>query len=55
VAAAVKRSVWMRDGGQCSFVASGGHRGEARGFLEFHHLRPYAATVVGPPTTQGLM
>jgi hypothetical protein len=43
VPAAVKRAVWMRDGGQCSFAGHGGHRCEARGFLEFHHLSPFAA------------
>lgn len=43
VPAAVKRAVWMRDGGQCSFAGNGGHRCEARGFLEFHHLSPYMA------------
>lgn len=42
VPAAVKRAVWRRDGGQCAFVGSGG-RCEARGFLEFHHVSPYAA------------
>jgi hypothetical protein len=42
IPAAVKRAVWMRDDGQCSF-AGAGRRCEARGFLEFHHLTPYAA------------
>lgn len=41
VPAAVKRAVWMRDDGQCSFAGHGGRRCEARGFLEFHHLSPY--------------
>ncbi len=43
VPAAVQRVVWLRDGGQCAFVGNGGHRCEARGFLEFHHLSPYIA------------
>jgi hypothetical protein len=43
VPAAVKRAVWVRDGGQCSFAGNGGRRCEARGFLEFHHLSPYIA------------
>ena len=42
--AAVKRAVWLRDGGQCAFAGHGGHRCEERGFLEFHHLSPYAAS-----------
>ena len=44
VPAAVKRAVWLRDGGQCAFAGHGGHRCEERGFLEFHHLSPYAAS-----------
>lgn len=38
----VKRAVWLRDGGQCAFVARGGRRCSGRAFLEFHHLRPFA-------------
>jgi len=42
IPASVRRAVWKRDGGQCAFVGSGG-RCEERGFLEFHHIQPYAA------------
>jgi hypothetical protein len=42
IPAQVKRTVWLRDGGRCSFVGNG-RRCEERGFLEFHHVRPYAA------------
>jgi 5-methylcytosine-specific restriction endonuclease McrA len=41
IPAAVKRQVWARDGGQCAFVGSNGRCTE-RGFLEFHHVMPYA-------------
>ena len=41
IPAAVKREVWKRDGGQCAFVGTQGRCTE-RGFLEFHHVRPYA-------------
>ena len=41
VPAAVKREVWARDGGQCAFVGPSGRCGE-RGFLEFHHVTPFA-------------
>ena len=34
--------VWARDQGRCAFVGSEGRCAE-RGFLEFHHLVPYAA------------
>ena len=42
IPANVKRAVWMRDDGQCSFAGNGGRRCEARALLEFHHLAPYA-------------
>ena len=48
IPAAVRRAVWQRDGGQCAFVGTEA-RCRERGFLEFHHVRPYAdggATVV---------
>jgi hypothetical protein len=41
VAAAVKREVWARDGGQCAFVGAAGRCTE-RGFLEYHHMIPFA-------------
>ena len=41
VAASVKRAVWERDKGQCAFVGSAGRCSE-RGFLEYHHVVPYA-------------
>ena len=42
IPAAVKRAVWVRDLGRCAFVAATGHRCNARRFVEFHHLDPYA-------------
>jgi hypothetical protein len=42
IPAQVKRTVWLRDGSRCTFVGNG-RRCEERGFLEFHHVRPYAA------------
>ena len=41
IPASVRREVWHRDGGQCAFVGSHGRCSE-RGFLEFHHLVPFA-------------
>jgi hypothetical protein len=41
VPAAVRREVWARDDGQCAFVGSRGRCAE-RGFLEFHHVVPFA-------------
>ncbi|HYM80517.1 MAG TPA: RuvA C-terminal domain-containing protein [Candidatus Limnocylindria bacterium] len=38
VPADVKRTVWERDGGRCTFVSETGHRCPARAFLEFDHI-----------------
>jgi 5-methylcytosine-specific restriction endonuclease McrA len=47
----VRRAVWERDEGRCTFVGANGHRCEARRFLEFDHIEPVArggrATVEG--------
>jgi hypothetical protein len=40
--AEVKRAVWRRDLGRCAFVGPSGHRCDARRFVEFHHVDPYA-------------
>jgi hypothetical protein len=42
LAASLKRAVWIRDRGRCGFMAASGLRCSARGFLEFHHVVPYA-------------
>lgn len=42
ISAEVKRAVWLRDGGRCAFVGHSGRRCNTRGFLEFHHIVPYA-------------
>jgi 5-methylcytosine-specific restriction endonuclease McrA len=36
---AVKRIVWERDGGQCTFVGNTGHRCTARMALEYDHIK----------------
>ena len=41
IPAAVKRQVWDRDGGRCAFVGTAGRCTE-RGFLEYHHVVPFA-------------
>ena len=43
IPAEVKRAVWLRDFGRCAFVGTAGRRCGERGFLEFHHVKPYAA------------
>jgi 5-methylcytosine-specific restriction endonuclease McrA len=42
VPAAVRRAVWTRDGGQCAFTGTHG-RCQERGYLEFHHRKPFAS------------
>jgi hypothetical protein len=48
VPADVQRAVWIRDQGRCAYVSPRGRRCRERGFLEFHHVKPYALD--GPPT-----
>jgi hypothetical protein len=43
IPAEVKRAVWVRDLGRCAFVGTDGRRCNERAFVEFHHVRPYAA------------
>jgi len=38
----VRRAVWKRDGGRCTYVGSGGCRCESRRRLEFDHVQPVA-------------
>jgi 5-methylcytosine-specific restriction endonuclease McrA len=41
IPAAVKRAVWLRDGGRCAFIGKHGHRCPARRRLEYHHVVPF--------------
>lgn len=51
IPAAVRRAVWARDGGRCVFRGPGGSCGEPA-FVEFHHVRPFAAG--GDATTDNI-
>lgn len=42
IPAAIRREVWTRDSGRCAFVGRAG-RCTQRGFLELHHVVPFAA------------
>ena len=48
IPAEVKRRVYRRDGGQCTYVDGHGHRCTARSMLEYDHIVPYA---LGGPAT----
>ena len=52
IPAHVKRTVWQRDQGQCTFVSEAGRRCPARRFLEFDHLDEVARG--GRSTVSGL-
>lgn len=41
IPAAVRRAVWQRDGARCAFIGTAG-RCDERGFLELHHVVPFA-------------
>ena len=49
IPASVRRAVWVRDGARCAFVGASGRCTE-RGFLELHHVVPYAR---GGAATEG--
>jgi 5-methylcytosine-specific restriction endonuclease McrA len=52
VPASVRRQVWARDGGQCTFVGEDGRRCECRWQLQFDHVD--SAALGGPPTVENL-
>jgi len=52
VPAHVRRAVWERDQGRCTFVGAAGHRCTARRLLEFDHVDPMARG--GKATVEGM-
>jgi hypothetical protein len=52
IPAHVKREIWSRDGGQCTFTNASGKRCTCRRGLEFDHIRPVA--VGGDATAKNL-
>ena len=51
VAARVRRAVWRRDCGRCTFIGRHGRCTQTR-YLELHHIHPYA--LGGPATVENL-
>jgi hypothetical protein len=49
VPAAIRRYVYARDGGRCTFVDARGHRCKETGMLEFDHLDGFARTHLHDP------
>jgi 5-methylcytosine-specific restriction endonuclease McrA len=52
IPAPVRRAVWERDGGRCTYVSAEGHRCGSRWQLEYDHVEP--AALGGPSTVDGL-
>jgi len=52
IPAYVRRAVWERDQGRCTFVGENGHRCDSKRFLEFDHVEPVARG--GQATVEGL-
>ena len=48
----IRRAVWERDQGQCTYISPARHRCTARRFLEFDHVQPVARG--GKATVEGL-
>lgn len=44
IPAAIRRAVWRRDAGRCSYVSAGGRRCDSREFLEFDHAEAWTRT-----------
>jgi len=55
VSAAVKRAVYIRDRGRCTFVGKNGGRCDERAFVQFHHSDPKAAGGAGTVKNVRLM
>lgn len=52
----VQHVVWIRDGGQCTYVSSDGKRCTSKTFLEIDHARPWArGGSSSDPTNLGLL
>jgi 5-methylcytosine-specific restriction endonuclease McrA len=51
IPSSVRRDVWKRDEGRCTFVGANG-RCKETGFLELHHVQPYA--VGGAATAENI-
>ncbi|MEE8311164.1 MAG: hypothetical protein V3R77_02825, partial [Candidatus Binatia bacterium] len=41
IPAAIRREVWQRDGGRCTFVDQQGRRCRGTRCMEYHHENPY--------------
>src|SRR6267378_3987773 len=52
IAAKVRRAVWLRDRGVCTFVSKSGRRCNERAFGQFHHVDPHG--VGGEATVENI-
>ena len=44
IPAAVRRAVWQRDAGRCTYVSPAGRRCDSRDFIEFDHIEAWSRT-----------
>jgi hypothetical protein len=62
IPAAIRRAVWQRDDGRCTYVSAGGRRCNAREFVEFDHadawtwiaIRPFPLSFPFPQTARSI-
>ncbi len=52
IPAAIRKAVWERDGGQCTFVGSNGRRCTSKHRLQLHHRAPFGKN--GATTVENL-
>lgn len=44
IPAEIRRAVWQRDAGRCTYVSADGHRCDSKEFIEFDHTDAWART-----------
>jgi hypothetical protein len=44
VPAEIRRAVWQRDGGRCTYISAGGRKCDSNEFIEFDHTDAWART-----------
>ena len=54
IPAAIRREVWAREGGRCTFVSREGRQCGAREYLEFHHRVPWVRSREHAPSNISL-
>jgi hypothetical protein len=53
IPAPVRRAVWKRDGGRCTYVDCSGQRCCETSYVELHHEQPHARATARAPDADG--